>query len=85
VFSSKKFNRHVTGITISNEGFASIGRNKKRQLRSKVFEAEKLASKEIDKLRGYIAFSAQVEPEFLNLLWKKYPSQMSYIMKFQEK
>lgn len=81
VFSSKKFNRHVTGITITNEGVASIGRDKKRELRSRVFEASKLNPKELAQLQGHIAFATHVEPEFLEKLLKKYPVQMELVIR----
>jgi len=81
VFSSKKFNRHVTGITITNDGRPSIGRGRKRALRTRVFKVANLDSDEVVKLRGHIAFAAQVEPAFLEALWQKYPEQMKIIMR----
>ena len=79
VFSSKKFNRHVTGVTISNDGMASIGRDKKRALRTRVYNASSLNNDEIASLRGYISFANQVESNFVSRLWKKYPDQMKTI------
>ncbi|KZK95863.1 Reverse transcriptase (RNA-dependent DNA polymerase) [Pseudovibrio sp. Ad46] len=79
VFSSKKFNRHVTGITISNEGQASLGRSKKRRLKAAVHSADKLTEIERFKLRGRLAFAKQVDPKFIELLHAKYPKQISLI------
>ncbi len=79
VFSSKKFNRHITGITISNEGRLSLGHFTKRKLRSRVYAATGMNRDELSKLRGYIAFACQVEPELLEKLIKKYPLQMKSI------
>ncbi|MCX9603875.1 reverse transcriptase domain-containing protein, partial [Vibrio cholerae] len=38
VFSSKKHNRHVTGITLTNDSKISIGRSRKRYISSLVFK-----------------------------------------------
>ena len=76
VFSSKRFNRHVTGIVITNEGELSIGRNRKRRIKSQVYRANELSEMQIRKLQGHISFACQVEPDFWNLLSKKYPKQM---------
>lgn len=81
VFSSSKYNRHVTGITIANDGTASLGRGKKRALRTRVYKARGLNEKELEKLRGYLAFSNQVEANLYSKLWKKYPDQMAFIFK----
>ena len=80
IFSSKKFNRHVTGITITNDGKPSIGRGRKRTLRSRVFHAANCSEKELANLRGHIAFATQVDAHFLVSLNKKYPEQMAIIM-----
>jgi RNA-directed DNA polymerase len=81
VFSSKKFNRHVTGITISNDSHASLGREKKREIRTRVFlvKDNELSEKEMMSLKGYISFARSIEPKFVEALEKKYPEQMSSI------
>lgn len=78
-FSSKKFNRHVTGITISNDGLMSLGRKTKRSVRSKVFNAPSMQPKDLQSLRGYLSFAKQIEPQFIERLIQKYPSQMRMI------
>jgi len=80
VFSSKKFNRHVTGITITNGGKMSVGHSKKRQIRSAVYKVAELNADQILSLRGYIAFANQVEPGFTEKLKNKYPNQMEIIL-----
>jgi retron-type reverse transcriptase len=47
IYTSKKFNRHITGITITNEGTQSIGRDRKRLLRAQIFDAPNLSKKEL--------------------------------------
>lgn len=78
VFSSKAHNRHVTGVTLSNSGEISLGRSKKRSLRTQVylFSMGQLSRKEAAALHGYIAFSNSVEPKFVESLLKKYPEAM---------
>ena len=78
-FSSKKFNRHVTGITITNDGLMSLGRETKRMVRSKVFNAPNMQPKELQRLRGYLSYAKQIEPSFVTKLWEKYSTQMILI------
>lgn len=79
VFSSRKFNRHITGITISNEGKLSIGHSRKRKLRARVYSAAGLEGDDLARLRGYISFVNQIEPDLIRKLLKRYPSQMKLI------
>ena len=74
VFSSKKHNRHVTGITITNDDELSIGRAKKRYIKHLVhkFIEEKISLEDLSYLRGYLGFIKYVEPNFLITLEKKY-------------
>lgn len=76
VFSSRKFNRHITGITISNEGKLSIGHSTKRRLRSRIYATSELNEEQRLELRGYLAFAFQVEPELFEKFNQKYPLQM---------
>lgn len=80
IFTSKKFNRHITGITITNEGKQSIGRDRKRLLRAQIFDAFNLSKKELASLRGRLAFAEQVEKGLRVKLELKYPEQMKLIM-----
>ncbi|MDM1764056.1 MULTISPECIES: retron St85 family RNA-directed DNA polymerase [unclassified Acinetobacter] len=74
VFSSKKHNRHVTGITITNNDELSIGRAKKRYIKHLVhnYIEEKISLDDLNYLRGYLGFVKYVEPNFLISLEKKY-------------
>ncbi|HDR1936147.1 TPA: hypothetical protein QB658_001841, partial [Pasteurella multocida] len=73
-FTSKAHNRHVTGVTLSNENKLSIGRTKKRELIVALhyFINNKLDIDSIEKLRGELAFAFYIEPDFKNRLIKKY-------------
>lgn len=74
VFSSKKYNRHVTGLTITNESSISVGRKKKRYIKHLVhnFIEKKITLEDLNYLRGYLGFIQYVEPKFLNSLELKY-------------
>ena len=73
-FSSKKHNRHVTGITITNNDELSIGRVKKRYIKHLVhnFIEEKISMEDLNYLKGYLGFIKYVEPKFLTALEQKY-------------
>ncbi|MCQ9122066.1 RNA-dependent DNA polymerase [Rodentibacter pneumotropicus] len=74
VFSSKAHNRHVTGITLSNDSKLSIGRYKKRVLSSKIhhYLLGHLKEDEIQKLKGELAFSFHIEPILKKRFIRKY-------------
>ncbi|MEB8192424.1 retron St85 family RNA-directed DNA polymerase [Raoultella terrigena] len=78
VFSSKAHNRHVTGVTITNDEKLSIGRNKKRYIKHLInqYKYNLLDSDGINHLRGMISFANHIEPEFLNSLRNKYSSTL---------
>lgn len=74
VNASKKHNRHVTGVTITNDGVLSLGRKRKRILSSQIhkFTLGLLPPKEIKKLQGYLGFANHVEPLFIKRMEHKY-------------
>ena len=77
-FSSKAHNRHVTGITINNDGNISLGRERKRYIKHLVhqFQLNKLDKEDELHLRGLLAFSKHIEPIFLQSLKKKYSAEL---------
>ncbi|MFW1643632.1 retron St85 family RNA-directed DNA polymerase [Acinetobacter guillouiae] len=74
VFSSKKHNRHVTGLTVANDSSISIGRAKKRYIKHLVhtFIEKKIKIEDLNYLKGYLGFIQHVEPKFLHSLEQKY-------------
>jgi retron-type reverse transcriptase len=74
VFSSKAHNRHVTGITITNEGDLSLGRERKRYISALVHKYRNgvLPSEDLDHLKGLLAFSKDIEPNFFRRIEAKY-------------
>lgn len=77
-FSSKAHNRHVTGITITNDNDISLGRDRKRYIKHKVhqFKLGRLDSYETSHLNGMIAFARHIEPKFYESLLKKYSTEV---------
>lgn len=63
VYSSKRHNRTVTGLVISNEGVVTIGREKKRLIRALLHKAStgSLSTEDLDWLRGYLSFVRDAE------------------------
>lgn len=74
VFSSKAHNRHVTGITLSNNNTLSIGRKRKRQISSLIhkFTLGVLNHRTILHLQGLLSFAKYIEPDFYQRMCKKY-------------
>lgn len=74
VFSSKAHNRHVTGITITNEGALSVGREKRRLLSASLhrYIEGKIDGETKNTLKGQLSFAFFIEPQFKIRLQKKY-------------
>lgn len=77
-FSSKAHNRHVTGVTISNDGKLSLGRDRKRYIKHLVHQVQldKLDVEDRKHLRGLIAFAKHIEPVFVQSLKQKYSAEL---------
>lgn len=74
VFSSKAHNRHVTGVTLNNEGAISIGRARKRMLSSLIFKSIKgeLDDDELSSLKGMLGQAFYIDDAFMKSMIKKY-------------
>lgn len=71
---SKKRKRMLVGLTLSNEGVASVGREEKRVLRAAfhAYSQGKLAPEKIGRLRGKLSYIFGVDPKFVLNLCEKY-------------
>lgn len=71
---SMKHRRTLVGLTLSNDGKASIGRDAKRELRLAVHKLMlgSLSPSEIANLRGRLAFTYAVDPNFVDQLLTRY-------------
>ncbi len=74
VFTSRKRRRLVTGIVLTSDNKLSVGRAKKRMLKTLVylFINGNLDDKKISHLRGTLAYVRSVEPSFIASLEKKF-------------
>jgi len=74
VFSSKAHNRHVTGVTITNDDKLSIGRERKRYISSLIhqFSLSQMSGEDVSYLQGLFAFACDIEPIFKDRMIKKY-------------
>ncbi|AKQ42819.1 putative RNA-directed DNA polymerase [Aurantiacibacter atlanticus] len=74
VVATTKYRRTVTGLVLANDGRVTIGRDRKRYIRSAIYHALKGANtaEENQMLLGYIAFIGSVEPDFVEKLKAKY-------------
>lgn len=84
---SKKTQRRITGIVVTNEKRLSIGRGKKRQISALIhrYTLKKLEENEICQLQGLLGFSRDVEPEFIDKMRIKYGSlTISSILKYRK-
>ena len=74
VVATKKYRRVVTGLVLANDGRVTIGRDRKRYIRSAVFHALKgtNTAEENQRLLGFLAFIGSVEPKFVEKLKEKY-------------
>lgn len=70
-----KGRRIVTGIVLTNDRLLSLGRRKKRQLRSQVFKYATLSKPARDSLRGWLSYARSIEPDFLNSLALKFGAE----------
>lgn len=78
VFSSKAHNRHVTGVTLNNNGNISIGRDRKRMLSSLIFKASnnELSPDELLSLKGQLGQAFYIDYRFKISMLKKYGSRV---------
>lgn len=78
VYSSRASKRRVTGLVVCPDGTITIGRKRKRYIRKLLFDFKRgTLSKELTTyLRGYIAFTLDVEPKLYNRLAIKYSGEL---------
>lgn len=74
VFLSRKYTRKITGLVITSNGYVSLGRSRKREIKALVFEFSMgtLPDDKLAYLKGLLAFASDVEPSFFVALTNKY-------------
>jgi len=75
---SKKNQRRVTGLIISNDGLISLGREKKRQISVMIhhYQLKKLDDDSLPILQGLLGFAQDAEPLFVARMRTKYGSPL---------
>jgi hypothetical protein len=65
---------YITGLTLANQGFVTVGRERKRGVRAgvKKFISDELSADEIERLKGEVAFVLSIEPGFRQVLIRTY-------------
>ncbi len=73
-YLSRRYRRAVTGLIVTPAGRVSIGRERKREIKSMVyrFMMGSMTIEEMNRLRGLVGFSMGVEPSFFDSLCVKY-------------
>ena len=87
VHTSLKRGRRITGLTISNNGEISVGRERKRKLRAEIhaYKEGKMNSEEEESLQGYISFLNSVQPREVEYFRKKYGVELIDSFLFKRK
>lgn len=62
----------VTGLTLTQYNELSVGRDRKRYLRSCIHKYGELSAEDRRRLAGHLAFVESIEPDFINRLVLKY-------------
>ncbi|MCX8519200.1 MAG: retron St85 family RNA-directed DNA polymerase [Methylophilaceae bacterium] len=77
VFASRKGRRFVTGIVLTSEKKLSVGRERKKLIRSMYhhFRCNKLDDKQQAHLKGLLSFVESIEPGFTERLRSSYESK----------
>lgn len=73
--SSKRQRRVVTGLILTSDGKISVGRSRKRHIRSMIHKYENLADVERKELAGMLSYIRDVEPSFIDALAMKYTAK----------
>lgn len=74
LYLSKASHRSITGLVITPDGAVSLGRDRKREIRTLIYLAlnGKMRPEKYSYICGLIAFSYGVEPEFIRRINLKY-------------
>ncbi|QEZ91932.1 retron St85 family RNA-directed DNA polymerase [Proteus sp. CD3] len=83
VFTSMAHNRHVTGVTITNNFELSIGRERKRliSVMTHKFKIGVLNEEDLCYLQGLLSFAINIEPNFIKRLSRKYGKEIVNVIR----
>lgn len=71
------------GVTLTNDGKLSIGRDRKRLISSMIHKSKynKLSSDAAANLLGLMSYATHIEPEFMDKMTKKYGAEVIQAIK----
>lgn len=77
-YLSKRYRRTVTGLVITPDQKVSIGRDRKREIKSLIYHYSKgdLEGAEVSRLQGLVAFAMDAEVQFFQSLKDKYGAEV---------
>jgi len=81
-YTSKKGKRLVTGLCITNEGRVVIPKITKEHIKEKLYQIKKgkeFDEKEIERIKGMLAFIKDIEPDYYNKMVIKYSDNITRI------
>ncbi|MCQ1836953.1 retron St85 family RNA-directed DNA polymerase [Neorhizobium galegae] len=75
--------RNITGLNITPDEEISIGRDRKRMISSMIhkYSIGQLSEKDAGKLKGYLAFAYDCEPDFIERMIRKYGEEQISIIR----
>ncbi len=78
IYTSKKRRRIITGLNITTDGQISVGRKKKRYIKSLIYKYKQssIEQKDLNYLKGYLSYLYSIEPEYLKNLEVKFSSDI---------
>lgn len=83
LFMGKTKKRIITGLVVTPDNIISIGRERKRMVKSLsyMYINNRLDNKETIRLKGLLSFILDVEPDFYSTLVNKYSSNLNEIFR----
>lgn len=78
VVATRKYRREVTGLVLTNDGDVSLGRDRKRNIRSALYHAKMgaLDAKALSHLCGLLSFAHSIEPDFVEKMERHYGGEL---------
>lgn len=73
-YLSRRYRRSITGLVVTPDGRVSIGRSRKREIKALIHRTVSgdIKERDIERVRGLLAFALDAEPEFFEGLQRKY-------------
>lgn len=81
-FLSRRYRREITGLVITPDKKVSLGRKRKREIKSLIFKSIQgdVPQDRLEYLKGLISFASDVEPSFISSLADKYGEDFWWVL-----